>query len=167
MSSPSLRKPGESIFALLLVVFSVFIFWQAYKIAGFSSLSSAGAFPMAASFAMLLASCFIFVKTLKTPKAEGVRFFHHCLPPVVAIIMAIILIYAVLVESIGFTITSFCFLFICIQILHRRSPLYTFTISLISLIVVYIVFRLIFQVVLPEGIVPEDQIIAAIKSLWG
>ncbi|SBS36293.1 Tripartite tricarboxylate transporter TctB family protein [Marinomonas spartinae] len=166
MSSPSLRKPGEVVFSLLLVVFSLFVFWQAYKIAGFSSMSSAGAFPMAASFAMLLSSCFIFVKTLRTPKAQGMRFFYHCLPPVVAFIMAIILIYAVLLNSVGFTLTSFAFLFICIQTLHRRSPFYTFALSLITLIVVYIVFRLIFQVVLPEGIVPEDRVIAVIKSLW-
>ena len=36
-----------------------------------------------------------------------------------------------------------------------------------SVIVVYVVSRLVFQVVLPEGIVPERDIIAGIGNLFG
>jgi len=160
------RKPGERIFCFLLVVASVYLFWQAYNIAGFSALSSPGAFPLAASAVMVLASCITFLNTLKSPAAEGVRFAYHCLPPVVAIIMALILIYSVVLESVGFILTSFSFLFISIQFLYRRSVLTTLAITLLSLIVVYIIFRLVFQVVLPEGIIPEREILSAIKSLW-
>jgi hypothetical protein len=160
------RKPGERIFCLLLVLGSVYLFWQAYNISGFSSLSSPGAFPLAASAAMILASCVTFLNTLKIPAAEDVRFVYHCFPPVVAFIMALILIYSVVLESLGFVLTSFVFLFISIQFLYRRSPLTTLAITLLSLIVVYIIFRLVFQVVLPEGIVPEREILSSIKSLW-
>ncbi|WP_219703789.1 tripartite tricarboxylate transporter TctB family protein [Marinomonas lutimaris] len=166
--SPSLttRKPGERIFCFLLVLGSVYLFWQAYKISGFSSLSSPGAFPLAASAAMVLASCITFLNTLKAPAAEDVRFVYHCFPPVVAFIMALILIYSVVLESLGFVLTSFVFLFISIQFLYRRSPLTTLAITLLSLIVVYIIFRLVFQVVLPEGIMPEREILSSITSLW-
>ncbi|REG85063.1 tripartite tricarboxylate transporter TctB family protein [Marinomonas pollencensis] len=166
LSSQKVRKPGERIFCLLLIVVSIFLFWQAYQIAGFSSLSSSGAFPLAASATMVLASCVVFVNTLKLPAAEGIQFFRHCLPPVVSIIMAIILLYAVVIDSLGFILSSFVFLFVCIQLLYRRSPLFTLAISIVSLIVVYIIFRLVFQVVLPEGIVPEREIIAQITSWW-
>jgi putative tricarboxylic transport membrane protein len=166
--SPSLttRKPGERIFCFLLVLGSVYLFWQAYKISGLSSLSSPGAFPLAASAAMVLASCITFLNTLKAPAAEDVRFVYHCFPPVVAFIMALILIYSVVLESLGFVLTSFVFLFISIQFLYRRSPLTTLAITLLSLIVVYIIFRLVFQVVLPEGIMPEREILSSITSLW-
>jgi putative tricarboxylic transport membrane protein len=160
------RKPGERIFCFLLVIGSVYLFWQSYAISGFSSLSSPGAFPLAASATMVLASCITFLNTLKTPAAEGVRFVYHCFPPIVAIIMALILIYSVVLESLGFVLSSFVFLFVSIQFLYRRGVLTTFTISLLALIVVYIIFRLIFQVVLPEGIVPEREILSSIKSLW-
>lgn len=160
------RKPGESSFCFLLVMGSLYLFWQAYKISGFSELSSPGAFPLAASATMVLASCIVFINTLKRPAAEGVRFAYHCFPPIVATIMTLILIYSVVLESLGFILSSFAFLFITIQFLYRRSVLTTLSITLLALIVVYIVFRLVFQVVLPEGIVPEREILSSIKSLW-
>ena len=160
------RKPGERIFCFLLVLGSVYLFWQAYNISGFSSLSSPGAFPLAASAAMVLASCVTFLNTLKIPAAKDVRFVYHCFPPVIATIMALILIYSVVLESLGFILTSFAFLFISFQFLYRRSPLITLAITLFALIVVYIIFRLVFQVVLPEGIVPEREILSSITSLW-
>jgi len=76
------------------------------------------------------------------------------------------MIYSVVLESLGFVLSSFVFLFVSIQFLYRRNVLTTLTISLLALIVVYIIFRLIFQVVLPEGIVPEREILSSIKSLW-
>lgn len=160
------RRPGERTFCFSLVVFSVYLFWQAYGIAGFSSLSSPGAFPIATSAAMVIAACVVFVNTLKLPAAEGVRFFYHCFPPIVGIVMALILIFAIMLESLGFILSSFFFLFIGIQFLHRRSVLTTLTISVFSLVVVYIIFRLFFQVVLPEGIVPEREILSAIERFW-
>lgn len=164
--SATVRKPGERTFCFLLVLGSVYLFWQAYNISGFNSLSSPGAFPLAASAVMVVASCITFINTLKAPVAEGVRFAYHCFPPIVATIMALILIYSVVLESLGFILSSFAFLFISIQFLYRRSILTTLTITLLALIVVYIIFRLVFQVVLPEGIVPEREILSAIKSLW-
>jgi hypothetical protein len=80
--------------------------------------------------------------------------------------MALILIYSVVLESLGFILSSFAFLFITIQFLYRRSVLTTLSITLLALVVVYIIFRLVFQVVLPEGIVPEREILSSIKSLW-
>lgn len=160
------RKPGERIFCFLLVLGSVYLFWQAYKISGFSKLSSPGAFPLAASATMILASCIAFINTLKLPEAKGVRFVYHCFPPIVATIMALILVYSIILESLGFILSSFAFLFISIQFLYRCRVLTTLSITLLALVVVYIVFRLVFQVVLPEGIVPEREILSSIKSLW-
>ena len=102
------RKPGERIFCLLMVMGSVYLFWQSYAISGFSSFSSPGAFPLAASATMVLASCVTFLNTLKLPAAENVRFVYHCFPPIVAVIMALILIYSVVLESLGFVLFQLC-----------------------------------------------------------
>ncbi|MEC8082003.1 MAG: tripartite tricarboxylate transporter TctB family protein, partial [Pseudomonadota bacterium] len=93
-------------------------------------------------------------------------FFYHCFPPIVGIVMALILIFAIMLESLGFILSSFFFLFVGIQFLYQKSVLTTLTITVLSLVVVYIIFRLVFQVVLPEGIVPEREILAAIEQFW-
>ena len=48
------KRRGEDLFGLIMVVISVGLFWQAYQIAGFSALSSPGAFPMAAAAMMVV-----------------------------------------------------------------------------------------------------------------
>ena len=49
MEPHATRRPGEVVFAALMLAISVFLFWNAYKISGFSSKSSPGAFPLAAT----------------------------------------------------------------------------------------------------------------------
>lgn len=167
MSSLSHRYPGERLFSFCLIVFSIFIFWRAYLISGFSELSSPGAIPLGASAVMVMGACVAFVQSLKQPAVEGARFFYHCLPPVVGILMAFIVIYAVLLEQLGFLLASLGFLFISIKALYGRSSLWTLGLSLATLAVIYIIFRLIFQIILPEGILPERQILANLSRLWG
>lgn len=167
MSSLSNRYPGERLFSFLLVIFSIFLLWRAYLISGFSDLSSPGAVPMGASVVMVIGACIAFVQTLKSPLVENARFFYHCLPMVVGFMMALVIIYAVLLEQLGFIVTSLAFLFISLRAFSKRSALWSLGLSIISLVVIYVIFRLIFQIVLPEGIVPERDILAAIARLWG
>ena len=52
------------------------------------------------------------------------------------------------------------------QALRGGNPLANAAMSVGALLVTYVVFRLVFQVVLPEGIVPEREIIAWIERLF-
>ncbi|WP_417507461.1 tripartite tricarboxylate transporter TctB family protein [Marinomonas gallaica] len=167
MSSLPSRYPGERLFSVLLVIFSVFILWRAYLISGFSELSSAGAIPLGASAMMVITSCIALAQSLKTPAVEGARFFQHCFPVVVGFVMALVAVYAVLLEQLGFIATSFAFLFIALRALTRRSTLWVLGLTLVSLVIIYVIFRLIFQIILPEGIIPEREILAALSRLWG
>lgn len=167
MSSQKIRHPGERLFCFSLIVLSIFLFWQAYNVAGFTSLSSPGAIPLATSAVMIISSCIIFGQCLKAKPLNEERFFYHCLPPIVSIMMGLILIYAVMLESIGFLISSLVFLFIGLQFLYRQSAIKSLVISVVALIIIYCIFRLVFQVVLPEGIVPEREILSTIKQLGG
>ncbi|MBM6552046.1 tripartite tricarboxylate transporter TctB family protein [Marinomonas ostreistagni] len=167
MSSLPHRYPGERLFSFCLIVFSIFIFWRAYLISGFSELSSPGAVPMGASAVMVLAACIAFAQSLKTPAVEGARFFYHCFPVVVGVMMAFIVLYAVLLEQLGFLVTSALFLFITLKALYGRSSLWTLGLTLGALLVIYVIFRLIFQIILPEGIIPEREILANLSRLFG
>ena len=165
-SQHSTVKPGEVLFGFLLVAFSLFLFWQSYEIAGFSALSSPGSFPLAASALMLISSCIVAVQNLKLPKQEGAIFSVDIMPKIVAVTLAILLIFSVVLETVGFILTAFVFLVASIRYLHRSSWQRTLLLSTMILVIIYVVFRLIFQVVLPEGIVPEREIMAWFEDLF-
>lgn len=166
MSSLTTRYPGERLFTFALMLFSIFLFWRAYLISGFSELSSPGAIPMGASAVMVFATSIAFAQSFKQPLAEGVRFFHHGFPIVVGAMMAFIVLYAVMLEQLGFLSTSLLFLVISLRTLSQFSMLSILGLSTLCLMAIYIVFRLIFQIVLPEGILPEREILAAIEHAW-
>ena len=51
------------------------------------------------------------------------------------------------------------------KLLYRGGWIAALVISTLSLALIYILFRIVFQVVLPEGIVPEGQWISAIRDM--
>jgi putative tricarboxylic transport membrane protein len=160
MDAARIRNPGEAVFAVLMLAFSVFLFWHAYRISGFSSLSSPGAFPMAVTAAMVVSACVIVFRTLQMPAAASGSFRTEVLDGTLALFAALNIFYAVALEPLGFVLTSFLFLFASILLLHKRGPGPALLYAVVSVVAVYIIFRLIFKVVLPEGILPERQLLA-------
>jgi putative tricarboxylic transport membrane protein len=156
------KRRGEDLFGLIMVVFSVGLFWQAYAIAGFSALSSPGAFPMAAAAMMVIGSLIVAYGNLKNTAS---RDDTPILPAQVAIFTGLVLVYAVLLSPLGFLPSSFLFLFAGTRLLYPRAGwLWTGAVSLGALIAIYVIFRLVFQVILPEGIVPEREILSGFSS---
>ena len=170
-------RPGETLFSVLLLIVALLMCWQAYRISGFTALSSPGAFPMAAAAAMVLGLLVIIMKGIVhrhsaasasapadtetvVPDAQAIA------PAVVVIFAGCVLGFAGLLDALGFLPASFLFLLVAIKFLHRGSLLFTFVVSLGSLILIYVVFRLVFSVILPEGIVPESAIMAWVESLF-
>jgi len=173
MSSLRRRKAGERTFGVLLLLLALFMLWQAYDISGFDALSSPGAFPLAAAFAMVVAAVIVVIGDAKRPpEVEGqmaaqMRSFSTFIAPSVVVIFAGFVVgYAALFDAVGFLPASFLFLFAAIHFLHRGSVGFSALVALGSLFVIYALFRLIFQVVLPEGIVPEREILAWIGNLF-
>ncbi|MBB4952201.1 hypothetical protein H4S14_000243 [Agrobacterium vitis] len=161
------RRPGELVFTVVLLAASTFLLWQAYAISGFESLSSAGAFPMAMTSIMVGAIVVVLLRlfSMAAPTNSLLRLKTEILPRTVVVFSLMILAYSIVLEKLGFIIASFLFLLVSIWFLEggkfRRSLLF----STLSIVCVYIVFRLIFQVVLPEGLIPEREIIASIQDL--
>ena len=79
--------------------------------------------------------------------------------------MAMIAAYAVLLRPLGFLPTSFLFLLIMTKALSGRSWFFCLWTSVVTLAAIYLVFRIVFAVLMPEGIVPEGQIIAWFRKL--
>ena len=152
--------PGEASFGWLTLAFSLFLFYASYLIAGFSSLSSPGATPLAASGLMVLCSVVVIVRNRRSPPCEvsnlkeAARRFHDEILPIQPLIVyvGIILGYMILLEPLGFNLTSLLFLFVSFLYLHREGGLWLATwLSFTCVAIIYVLFQLIFQVTLPEG----------------
>lgn len=147
------RRPGELIFALLLVMFSVAAFWQAYGISGFSGKTEPGVFPMIASSVMMISSAVILVSAARQPgPAKGTPgFFTEVLTTRHLVLIVLVLGYVLLMPQLGFVLSSALFLFSAFQFLWRKNPILILALTAIALALIYFVFRELFQVVLPQG----------------
>lgn len=165
MQTPEHRKPGELAFAAFLAVASLFLLYNAYGISGFEALSAPGAIPMATTLAMFVTSAIVLARVLRQPRAGG-SFLREVFPARIAIVMAMLVAYAFALKPVGFLPTSAVFLILAIRFLSRRSWGFSIGIGLFSLIVVYLIFRIVFTVLMPAGIVPEGEMLAWIRNLF-
>lgn len=165
MHDKNSRLPGEGFFAILMAGISGFALWKAWGISGFSALSAPGTFPMAVAAVMLVASLVIVAKTVRLPKSATVTGLSAVLPWRVVFLIAIVIGYALAIQPLGFLPTSFLFLMIAMQVLAGGRLLRNAGIALLCLVLVYAVFRLLFSVLMPEGIVPEREIMAWVRTL--
>ena len=149
------RAPGELIFSLALLIFSLVACWQAWRISGFASLSSAGVFPMIATATMAISGLFIVAETVRAmPQSErgGLQRFATEVTPWRLVVFTILIVgYMLALEPAGFLLSSFGFLFLAMSFLYPKSVLVGFVVSAGSLAIIYFVFRHVFSVVLPRG----------------
>lgn len=152
------RLPGELGFILLLIGFSAFLLWQAWRISGFESITSAGVFPMAAALVMLLSLGVVLVRSLRVPReaqepgeSRLAHFVRRLSPGVVVSFSVAIVIYMLVMESLGFLLSSFLFLLISMRLLGSRRWIVNLLLSAVILAAIYVVFHTAFSVVLPEG----------------
>jgi hypothetical protein len=154
MQTPDTPRPGERLFALLMVVFAGFVFWESYGISGFRGLATGGIMPMLASGVMVVTSFAILSDTLRRarPTRSGIRgIIAYVFPLRVVLFALLIAAYAAAIPSLGFIPASGALLFIAIWGLWDRGPLVALALALPSIGAIYVPFRVVFQVVLPGG----------------
>ena len=149
-------RAGENFFAWLMMAFSLFVLFQAYLISGFSSISSAGTFPMGAAAIMVVAMALILLnnRKLEKPDADGLkdelrRAAKQVLPKVFLVYAAVIIGYMILIQPLHFLPSSFAFLLVSMIYLKGSTVIKSLIISTITLACIYIVFQFLFRVVLP------------------
>lgn len=154
MKSPETLRPGERVFTLVLVVFAGYAFWESYGISGFSGLTTGGVMPMIASGVMLMTALVTLSETLRKPgtgqgSLRGVA--AYLFPLRVVLFTALVAGYVAAIPSVGFLPASGGLLFVSIWALWRKGPVWSLAISLLSIGVIYLLFRVVFSVVLPTG----------------
>ncbi len=154
MKTPDTVRPGERAFALLLVLFAGYAFREAYGISGFSGLTTGGVMPMLASGVMVVTALVILADTLRAPSGDGggVRgVVAYLFPLRVVLFTALVGVYVAAIPWVGFLPASAGLLFVAIWALWRRGPVWAAGVSALSIGVIYVLFRVVFQVVLPAG----------------
>ena len=155
MDVSSKRRPGELVFAVLLLVFAVTAFWQSFLISGFSGKTTPGVFPMLAAGTMILAATVILWEALRQappPPPVAARFLAEVLPQRHLLLIGLVLLYLVTMPYLGFLISSGSFLLLAFQLLWRKPIWLTLGLTGLTLTLIYLIFRQVFQVVLPEGL---------------
>jgi putative tricarboxylic transport membrane protein len=152
-------------FAIFLMLASLFLLYSAYGISGFKALSSPGSVPMATTLVMVVSSFIIALRTSRLSKVAHETLSKDILPVMVILFIGFLVIFGLLLKPLGFVLTAALFLTIAIKVLARRGWGYTLTVALGSLVVIWIVFRVVFTVLLPAGILPEAEFIQFFRNL--
>lgn len=146
------RLPGERAFSAVLLAASAVLLYFAYRISGFSSVSSPGVFPMLAALVMVVSLAVVLMRERRAEaEAAGpAAFLRRVTPPVLLATVALMTALMLLIEPAGFLPAAGGFLFVSMLVLQGGRPVRAAVVSAVSLAVIYAVFRLVFQVVLPE-----------------
>ena len=141
-------------FAVLLAAFSCFAFKEAYAISGFSGLTTGGVLPMIASGIMVVCAAINLIDVLFRRAGAGSGLLETAaflVPARLGVYVVLLSVYVWAIPVAGFISASGVFLFASILMLWSRGILWAAGVSLIAMLVVYVLFRLAFQVVLPVG----------------
>lgn len=161
------RRPGELGFAILLTLASAWLLKEAYGISGFEALSAPGVVPMGAAAVMLVTTLVVAATTARLPLLRTETIAKDILPFRVIVFVALIVAYGLLLKPLGFLPTSALFLILAIRLLDPRGWLFATGVGLLSLILVWVVFRIVFTVLMPPGIVPEAEMVQILRDLFG
>ncbi len=153
MPGYSPQRQGERGFSLLLIVFSATAFWQSYAISGFTGLSTPGVFPMLASATMLVSAVCLLLQNIDRRNIPGSSQTSAAsvLPLRIVVMLMLITGYLFAMPLIGFILSSAVFLFLSFSYLWRKPILVSLLVTGGSVAFVYLIFRKLFQVVLPKG----------------
>lgn len=164
------RRPGELAFAACLLIVSLSLLWSAMGIEnpfGPNGLSSPRSIPVAATSAMALSAALVLLTTVKLPLDRAETIARDILPGVVLLFVVFLIVYGLVLRPLGFLPTSALFLIASIKFLAKRSWLWTLSVSLGSLLVIWLIFRIVFTVLMPAGIVPEAEFLQLFRDLSG
>jgi putative tricarboxylic transport membrane protein len=149
-------RTGEKLFCWLLLAFSIVVLVLAYRIAGFSSVVSAGAFPMGIAAVMVLAMGIVVagMRKQEKPDAEGLfaelrQAAKEIFPPTVLIYAGLIGAYAFAIERLHFMPATFLFLFVSMVFLKGTTVVRSLLITAGTVAAVYGIFLYVFKVVVP------------------
>lgn len=153
MTGSPRHRSGEVVFLLVLLGLALLAVGEARRLGGFASLSGPGFFPMLASSVMVLSLLAVIWRRIRQGEPFGAlrRFFHDVMPLRLVVVTALIAAYVALMPALGFMVASGVFLLAMLLYLWRRGFWLSLLVTAASLLVIQVIFRMVFQVVLPTG----------------
>lgn len=162
---PAPRRPGELAFHLAVLLASLFLFVTAVRISGLEALSAPGTVPMATTGLMVVTSAMVLAQSLRKPGRTSETLWRQILPLPVVGMAALILAYALALKPVGFLPVTLAFLLLSVRALSRRGWGWSALVALVATLGVWVVFRLVFTVLMPPGLVPEAEIVQFFRNL--
>jgi len=154
MADRPTRRPGETLFVLALVAAGAAAVVEAQRLGGLSDPSGPGIFPMLASLVLVVSALVLLWRRVPAEAAAVERlrrFGREVVPLRVLAVIGLILAYVVAMPTVGFMAATGAFLVVVLRLLWDRGWLAVLTLTAFSLAVIHLVFRIVFQVVLPAG----------------
>lgn len=130
-----------------LIILSIFAFFQSFKISGNElTPTSPGAFPLFISVLLLIFSVWIFIEgSRKDVSTSQDKIFTK----EIIFLVILLILYSLLLETIGFEIATLVFLFLAISYLSKKNIIRNLLISLLTVGIIIFVFKTVFKVILP------------------
>ncbi len=164
--SPTASRKGEAVFATALLAASLFLLREALAIGPLVRPSAPGGVPVVAAGLMAVSALWLLVDALLGPRPApgpaGALAPGRIGPVALAVVLAAG--FALLVDRLGFLIAGTLFLALAVRLIGGARWRGALPVAGAVVCVVWLLFRLAFQVLLPEGIVPERAILAAIED---
>jgi putative tricarboxylic transport membrane protein len=149
-------RRGQLTFQALLLIISLVLFWEAFKIEGVGSISGSGIFPMAAASVLIITLVVRLLadwRTLRRQQDAGrvvqEGFFVDVLPVRVLLFIALAVAFVAAMGQFGFWAPTGIFLAVSFAWLFTRNPLKVALVTGGALAFIYLVFAFIFKVYLP------------------
>lgn len=130
-----------------LIILSIFAFFQSFKISGNElTPTSPGAFPLFISVLLLIFSVWIFIEGSKKDVSTSQ---DKIFTKEIIFLVILLILYSLLLETIGFEIATLVFLFLAISYLSKKNIIRNLLISLLTVGIIIFVFKTVFKVILP------------------
>lgn len=150
-------QPGEKIFDWLLLLLSIGILFEAFRIDGGLKLNSAGSFPVGLGLVMLASSLAILFSHRYKRRAEHLHnaaeefraFISDHFKPYIVVFSVAAILYLAAIVWFSFYLSTAVFLATMFIFLRRGKIISSLVITALATGVIYALFTLVFRVYLP------------------
>ena len=150
-------QAGEKVFDWLLLLFSIGVLLEAYRIDGGLRLNSAGSFPIGLALIMLVSSLAIIIShrrkqrdpTIPNATQEFKVFLHEHFKPHIVVFSLVSMLYLVAIVWTSFYVSTFIFLAALFIYYRQGKIISSLVIASLAIAVIYVLFTMVFRVYLP------------------
>ncbi|WP_280547724.1 MULTISPECIES: tripartite tricarboxylate transporter TctB family protein [unclassified Halomonas] len=150
-------QAGEKVFDWLLLLFSIGVLFEAYRIDGIPGLNSPGTFPVGLALVMLASSVVILVSHRHKRRDPRIRnafheaqvFLNEHFQPHIVVFTFLAVAYLAAIVWASFYVSTYLFLAVTFIYFRQGKVVSSLIISAVAIAVIYALFTLVFRVYLP------------------